>query len=64
MNDRKWSRDPELWREMAGATLKPLAEQGPHAKRFLTIFNHIIMDRMLVAAFRRHYALAKAVVDP
>lgn len=59
---RKWSRDPELWREMAGATLELFADQGFHAKRFLAIFKHIIQDRTLVAAFRRHYALAKATV--
>jgi hypothetical protein len=61
---RKWSSDPELWREIAGATLEPLAEQGPEAKRFLAIFKHIIQDRMLVALFRRHYAQVKDAVRP
>ena len=61
---RKWSRDPELWREMAGATLEPFAEQGPDAQRFLPIFKHIIQDAKLIAAFRRHYALVKKTVQP
>jgi hypothetical protein len=61
---RKWSRDPELWREMAGATLEPFAEQGPKAELFLNVFNHIIDDRTLVASFRRHYALVKAGLEP
>lgn len=60
---RKWSRDPELWREMAGATLEPFAEQGPHARQFLKVFQRIIQDRALVAAFRRHYRLTKEKVD-
>jgi hypothetical protein len=61
---RKWSSDPELWREMSGAILEPLAEQGPHKRRFLLIFNHLIKDRTLVAVFRRHYAQAKAALKP
>jgi len=60
---RKWSRDPELWREMAGATLEPLAEQGPHANLFLLIFKKIIEDPALVAAFRKHYKLVKEATD-
>ena len=60
---RKWSRDPELWREMAGATLEPFAEQGPHAKRFLEIFKRIVQDHALVTAFRRHYRLAKETLE-
>ena len=60
---KKWSRDPVLWREMAGATLEPLAEQGPHANELLKIFSRIIQDRQLVAAFRRHYALVKKIID-
>ncbi len=61
---KKWSRsrDPSLWREMAGASLEPLGEQGPHAEGFLKIFDHIIKDRQLVAAFRRHYALVKQTI--
>jgi len=31
---------------------------------YILRFNHIIQDRNLVAAFRRHYASAKATVDP
>lgn len=61
---RKWSRDPDLWREMAGPTLERFAEQGPDAPRFLKIFHHIIKDHMLVAAFRRHYRLVKDKVRP
>ncbi len=41
---RKWSRVPELWREMAGATLESFAEQGPHALQFLEIFKRILLD--------------------
>ena len=57
---RKWSSDPELWREMSGATLERFAEQGPKREIFLQIFKKIIEDRTLIAAFRRHYALVKA----
>jgi|ERR1035437_4885289 hypothetical protein len=60
---RKWSRDPEMWREMAGATLEPLAEQGPHAGKFLLIFKKLVEDPTLVAAFRRHYQLVKKITD-
>jgi hypothetical protein len=60
---KKWSHDPELWREMAGATLEPFAEQGPHADTFLLIFNKIIADHAIVADFRRHYKLVKAATD-
>ena len=56
---RKWSSDPELWREMAGATLEPFAEQGPNGQLFLKIFKKVIEDRTIVASFRRHYALVK-----
>ena len=61
---RKWSNDPDLWREMAGATLEPFMEQGPVAKRFLPIFKHVIRDHSLVAAFRKHYRLVKEKTDP
>jgi hypothetical protein len=60
---KKWSSDPELWREMAGATLERWAEQGPHADRFLLIFKNIIEDPALVASFRRHYQLVKEITD-
>ena len=60
---KKWSRDPELWREMAGATLEPFAEQGPHADKFLLVFQELVKDRAIVAAFRRHYQLVKEVTD-
>jgi hypothetical protein len=60
---KRWSSDPELWREMAGATLERWGEQGPHADKFLLIFKKIIEDRTLVAAFRRHYELVKEVTD-
>ncbi|MBU6402286.1 MAG: hypothetical protein KGS61_18360 [Verrucomicrobia bacterium] len=60
---RKWSSDPDLWREMAGATLERFAEQGPHKANFLVIFKHIIQDRTLVAAFRRHYRLVKDLIE-
>jgi hypothetical protein len=60
---KKWSHDPDLWREMAGATLEVFAEQGPHADKFLLIFNKIIADRAIVADFRRHYKLVKEATD-
>ena len=60
---RKWSSDPELWREMAGATLERWAEQGPHADKFLLIFKKVIEDHAIVAAFRRHYKLVKEITD-
>jgi len=60
---KKWSSDPDLWREMAGATLERWAEQGPHADKFLLIFKQIIEDRTVVAAFRRHYRLVKEITD-
>ena len=60
---KKWSSDPDLWREMAGAKLERWAEQGPHADKFLLIFKHIIKDRTVVAAFRRHYRLVKEITD-
>ena len=61
---RRWSSDPELWREIAGPTLEPLVEQGPDAKRFLAILKHVIQERRLVALFRRHYAQVKDAVRP
>ncbi len=61
---RKWSRDPVLWREMAGATLEPFAEQGPRDREFLVIFKQIARDHALVAAFRRHYRLVKETIEP
>jgi hypothetical protein len=60
---RTWSRHTDLWREMAGATLDPLLEQGPKKALFLKAFKQIIEDRTLVAAFRRHYALVKAGLE-
>jgi hypothetical protein len=59
---KKWTRVPGMWRGMSGAILEPLAAQGPHAKRFLEIFKHAVQDHLLVAAFRRHYALVKEIV--
>ncbi len=56
---RKWSHDPDLWREMAGATLERWAEQGPHADKFLLIFKKMVEDHTIVAAFREHYKLVK-----
>jgi len=61
---RKWSRDPDLWREMAGATLEPFAEQGSHSPHFLAIFEHCVKDPALVAVFRRHYLLVKQTLEP
>ncbi len=61
---KKWSSDPDLWREMAGATLEPFADQGPHADKFLLLFEKIIEDRRIVASFRRHYTLVKEITDP
>ena len=60
---KKWCCDPELGREMAGATLEPFAEQGPHADKFLLIFQELVKDHALVAAFRRHYQLVKKATD-
>ena len=60
---RRWSRDPVLWREMAGATLESFAAQGPDAEGFLKIFNYMITkDPKLVEVFRRHYALVKRTI--
>ena len=61
---RKWSSVPDLWREMAGATLERFAEQGPHARKFLTVFNQIVRNPELVTAFRRHYRLTKEAIEP
>lgn len=61
---RKWSRDPELCREMAGATLEPFGEQGPQARRFLEVFKQAIQKPNLVMHFRRHYRLVKEATDP
>ena len=60
---KKWCCDPELGREMAGATLEPFAEQGPHADKFLLIFQELAKDHALVAVFRRHYQLVKKATD-
>ena len=60
---KKWCCDPELWREMVGATLEPFADQGPHADKFLLIFKKLVEDHALVAAFRRHYQLVKEITD-
>ncbi len=60
---KKWSHFPDLWREMAGATLERWANQGPHADRFLLVFKKLIEDRTLVAAFRRHYKLVKEITN-
>lgn len=56
---RKWSRDPVLWREMAGATLEPFSEQGPDAAAFLALFKNSARQPGFVDPFRRHYALVK-----
>jgi hypothetical protein len=60
---RKWSGHPELAREMTGATLEPFGEQGPHAERFLRVFNQVVQDPAVVAAFRRHYTLVRKLTD-
>ena len=60
---KKWSLDPEMWREMAGASLESFGEQGPHADKFLLVFRKIILDHDLEAAFRRHYKLVKKITD-
>ena len=49
---------------MAGATLEPFVGQGPKKELFLEIFNKLIEDRLLVVAFRRHFALVKATIPP
>jgi hypothetical protein len=56
---RKWSSDPEMWREMAGATLEFLSEQGPNAESFLALFKDSAKQPAFVDGFRRHYALVK-----
>ncbi len=61
---KKWSRVPDLWREMAGATLEPFVEQGPHGDLFLAIFKNLVKNPALVAVFRRHYLLVKQSLEP
>ena len=56
---RKWSNDPELWREMAGATLEQFSEQGPNAECFLALFKDSARQRTFADPFRRHYAVVK-----
>jgi hypothetical protein len=56
---RKWSSVPEMWREMAGGTLEPFAEQGPNAASFLALFKDSVQNPALVDGFRRHYAMVK-----
>ena len=56
---RKWSKVPGMWREMAGATLERLSEQGPDAKSFLALFKNSAQQPAFVDGFRRHYALVK-----
>jgi len=59
---RKWSRDPEMWREMAGATLESFAEQGPRAESFLGLFKDSIKQPAFTDGFRRHYAIVKEML--
>ena len=59
----KWSHDPEVGREMVGATLEPFAEQGPHAGRFLLLFKELVKNPAVVAIFRRHYQLVRKITD-
>jgi len=59
---RKWSRDPELWREMAGATLESFSPQGPDAESFLALFKNSAANLAFVGRFQRHYALVKAML--
>jgi hypothetical protein len=59
---RKWSRVPDLWREMSGATLEAFSEQGPDAKSFLALFKNSAENPAFVANFQRHYALVKAML--
>jgi hypothetical protein len=56
---RKWSRVPDLWREMAGATLESFSKQGPDAAAFLALFKSPAVQPAFVGAFQRHYALVK-----
>ncbi|MGD0816584.1 MAG: hypothetical protein ABSA83_23580 [Verrucomicrobiota bacterium] len=60
---RKWSSDPEMWREMAGATLERFCEQGPNAESFLDLFKYSIRQAAFVDGFRRHYALVKDMLE-
>ena len=59
---RKWSRDPDLWREMSGATLEAFSAQGPDAKGFLALFKDSAKNPGFVANFQRHYALVKIML--
>jgi hypothetical protein len=59
---RKWSSDPEMWREMAGATLERFSEQGPQAGSFLILFKSLAKEPAFVDGFRRHYILVKDMV--
>jgi hypothetical protein len=59
---RKWSRSPDLWREMAGATLEAFSEQGPDAESFLALFKNTAKQPGFVAGFKRHYALLKIML--
>jgi hypothetical protein len=56
---RKWSRVPEMWREMARPTLEPFAEQGPEAESFLALFKDSIQQPAFIDGFRRHYTIVK-----
>ena len=56
---RKWSSDPVMWREMAGATLERFSEQGPDAEAFLVFFKSSVNAPGFIDPFRRHYALVK-----
>ena len=56
---RKWSKVPDMWREMSRPTLEPFSEQGPDAKSFLALFKNSVKQPAFVDGFRRHYALVK-----
>src|SRR5947199_6626200 len=47
----EWSGDAEMSQEMARATLEPLAEQGPYARRFLQLFEQAIKNHSVVERF-------------
>ena len=57
-----WSGDARMSREMARATLEPLAEQGPHARPFLQLFEQAIKNPAVVERFRGHYRMVKAAL--
>jgi len=59
---RKWCRVPDLWREMAGATLEAFANQGPDAEGFLALFQDSARQPAFAGNFQRHYFRVKEML--